>query len=70
MTGSERMVCAVTHLGVRERIPKAIAHLTTFWEPDEDPIHLEGTVGMCPTSHMTAGLLQVGLAVGFLATSL
>ena len=70
MTLTAPIMNAVTHLGVRERIPKAITHLTTFGEPYEDPIHLEGAVGMSPTSHMTAGLLQVGLAVGFLATSL
>ena len=61
---------AVTHLGVRERIPKAITHLTAFGEPYKYPIHLEGAVGMCPTSHMTAGLLQVSLTVGFLTTGL
>ena len=70
MTVTAPIISAVTHLGVRERIPVAVAHLTAFGEPNQYPIHLEGAVGMCPTSHMTAGLLQVSLTVGFLTTGL
>ena len=65
-----RIKNAVTHLGVRERIPVAVAHLTAFGEPNEYPIHLEGAIRVGPASDMAAGLSQVRLAVGFLTTGL
>ena len=60
----------VTHLGVRERIPIAVANLTSIGEPHKDPVHLKSTIRVGPACHVAAGLSEVCLAICLLTTGL